>query len=182
MLRPLPALAVALLFAASSVPAQAQWLADFFHQFPTSYKRNVCWPKPFVQQDEAAVYAPFGAMVSNGWRKETLLGSHHFDENGNLSSAGEEKVRWILTQAPAQHRTIFVERGRTRKQTLARIDTVQQHVAAIAEGAEMPPVLETHLVSEGRPGAYVYDNMTRFSQKQPDPVLPAPEADPTSSQ
>jgi hypothetical protein len=181
MLRRLPALAVVLFLAAAATPAEAQWLSNGFHRMHLVYHRNVAWPKPFVAQDQMATYAPFGPMVANGWRKQTLLGPHHFEEGERLSAAGEEKVRWILTQAPAQHRTVFIERGRTRKQTQARIDAVQRSVAAISENGDLPAVVDTHIISEGRPGQAVYDHLTRFSQKQPDPILPEASGDITSS-
>ena len=69
-------------------------------------------------------------MVSNGWRKQNMLADHHFaDESGVLTEAGRMKVRWILTEAPRHHRTIYVHRDEDAEVTAARIDYVQQLAA-----------------------------------------------------
>jgi len=76
------------------------------------YHVNKQWPWPYVCPDRIAVREPFCIMVNNGWRRENLLGAHHFNPDSNqLTSAGQLRVQWIMTQAPPDHRNIFVERA-----------------------------------------------------------------------
>ena len=73
-----------------------------------------CWPEPFSAADREATIAPFGQMVANGWRRQNLISDYHFnDEDTQLTVAGEQKVRYILTQKPPSRRTIFVQQGLT---------------------------------------------------------------------
>ena len=93
-------------------PARADWIfcivdgtKKFCHSVARDTKRRNCWPEPFTRPDRYAVRAPFALMVSNGWRRQNLLGEHHFvDQGGKLTEAGRLKIRWILTEAPQHHR------------------------------------------------------------------------------
>src|SRR5690606_31767834 len=73
---------------------------------------NRAWPYPHVCPDREWAMAPFETMVQNGWRRQNLLGAHHFDEETRrLTPAGELKVQWTMTQTPPQYRQIYVERS-----------------------------------------------------------------------
>jgi hypothetical protein len=142
------------------------------HYMRTGCNQNYLWPWPYVCADRVAVREPFCMMVDNGWRRQNLLGPHHFNANSTeLTSAGELRVRWILTQAPAERRGIFVERDITPKVTEQRLATVRQFAAQLAD-ADTPQVSDTHLISEGRPAAVVDATQTRFLESMPPPVLP----------
>ncbi|NLS94943.1 MAG: hypothetical protein GXX96_22535 [Planctomycetaceae bacterium] len=124
------------LFAA--VPrAQAQftWFHVACDSVVTDFKRNNCWPEPFLGPDRLAVRAPFNVMVQNGWQLQNTVSDHYFDETtGKLTAAGENKVYWILTQAPKQHRTIYVQMSRNPEVTVQRLQTVQ----AVAQNYALP--------------------------------------------
>jgi hypothetical protein len=95
-------------------------------------KRRNCWPEPFDAPDRYAVRSPFGVMVDNGWRRQNLLGDYHFvDQGGELTEAARIKIRWIVTEAPVQHRTIYVQAASNPQLTAARIDSVQQLTAQL---------------------------------------------------
>ncbi len=165
---------IALTIFAVSQPAHAGRMGDFWATVKRDYRRNHYWPHPFIEPDRMHIRAPFDVMTDNGWRRQNMLGSHHFDPNTSaLTKAGEIKVRWILTQVPPHRRTIFIERGTNRIITSARIDAVEQTGMTILPAGALPDVRDTHLVYEGRPAANVHSTMQRFQQSQPAPVLPA---------
>ena len=91
--------------------ARAVFVDDGAHYMKARVPANKMWPWPYVCADRVAVHEPFCIMVNNGWRRQNLLGPHHFNPNTNqLTTAGELRVQWILTQAPPERRNIFVER------------------------------------------------------------------------
>jgi hypothetical protein len=138
------------------------------------YHRNVDWPWPYFCPDRAAVRQPFGMMIENGWRRQNLLGPHHFNAQANgLSPAGELKVHWIMTQAPAAHRSIFVERAIDPAITAGRLAVAREYASQVAIDGQVPEVFETNIVSEGRPASIVDAINVRFEESAPPPVLPA---------
>jgi hypothetical protein len=147
---------------------------DGAHYMKRGCNENYLWPWPYVCADRVAVREPFCLMVDNGWRRQNLLGPHHFNSNSSqLTSAGELRVRWILTQAPAERRGIFVERDVAPQVTEQRLATVRQYAAQLLADAETPQISETHLISEGRPASVVDATNSRFQESMPPPVLPA---------
>jgi len=172
-----PIVRVALLILVSlacTVPAQANWISDFIHSVVRDTKRRNCWPKPFTCPDFDAVRAPFAIMVENGWRRQNMLGDHHFDsENNQLTESGRLKLRWVLTEAPRQHRVVYVNTADTAVATAERLNSVRLAVTQLAPEAEMPPILETDIPSHGWSAERV-DSITRkFQQATPEPVLPS---------
>ncbi|MEN1682065.1 MAG: hypothetical protein AAGJ46_21000 [Planctomycetota bacterium] len=145
---------------------------------PLDYCLNGCeenskWPSQYLCPDRVHAHAPFDTMVRNGWRRQNLLGAHHFNEDASrLTQAGELKVRWIMTQAPPQYRRIFVEQALKTETTEQRIATANQFAEAAAFGQQVPQVATTHIVSEGRPAATVDYVNTQFRENMKVPVLP----------
>jgi hypothetical protein len=160
-----------------SIPAEAQqccsWIQTFCHNVARDWKRNNCWPEAFVPADRLSVRAPFVVMVNNGWRRQNLLADHHFaEETADLNEAGKLKVHWIMTQAPKQHRTIYVHQSRKPEETAARIASVQEYAVEFAEQGQFPNVLATHLDPAGLPAARVDMIDRRWLESSPDPRLP----------
>ena len=155
MLRCLLTFAVILTSFAYAGPAQAQdcwrWHA-FWDSVARDWKRNNCWPEPFVRADRHAVRAPFVLMVKNGWERQNLLADHHFEEAApTLNEAGRIKARWIATQAPRHHRILYVSRAETAEQTASRVAAVQECAAQVVPEGETPMVLQTDLEALGGP-------------------------------
>jgi hypothetical protein len=172
MSRAYAACAACLVLLAACSPAQAEWWCDWWTCLQRDSRANRDWPVPYVFPDRDAVQAPFDQMVANGWRRQNLIGIHHFSDDGSqLTRAGELKVRWILTQAPPQYRTVFVERSLDPADTARRIEAVRQLAARFAAPGNLPDVRETHIVSEGRPAAAVDRAHTQFHESQPVPQL-----------
>jgi hypothetical protein len=156
-------------------PAQAVWVDSHVRYVRCGYHTNDLWPWPYICPDRAAVREPFAIMVNNGWRRQNLLGPHHFDpQKGTLTTAGELKVHWIMTQAPPERRGIFVERSLDAAVTAQRVEAAREYAARVVIDGATPTVSDTHLVSEGRPAATVDATYVRFHESMQPPVLPPP--------
>ena len=137
------------------------------------WHRVNCWPKPFNYADRAATRAPFAVMVSNGWRRQTTLGEHHFHwETERLTHAGKRQLRWILTKAPVERRSVYVEAGVTTDSTASRIDSVQQSVADVLPRGTLPAVIATDRGPASMPADLVDPIYRRFNATIADPRLP----------
>jgi hypothetical protein len=156
---------------------RADWWSVWTDACRRDYRRNTCWPQPFIRPDREAVKQPIWCMIDNGWRRQNLVGDHYFTADSvALNEAGVLKIRWIMTQAPTARRTIFVERGMDPEQTAARIDAVQQAAAKLAPG-ELPEVIETGLASYGWPADYIESVDQKFRATAPAPRIPQIDRD-----
>jgi hypothetical protein len=161
--------------AASS--ASAVCIDTTAHYVKSGYRRNVCWPYPYICPDRMAVREPFEMMIRNGWRRENLLGAYMFNPSTNqLTTAGELHVRWIMTQAPHAYRQVFIERSIDPAVTAERLAATRQFAARVSTDGQLPEVFETDLMAEGRPAAIVDATNVKFMENMPLPVLPAAEA------
>jgi hypothetical protein len=183
------ALLVAVLTTAAaprSVQAQ-NWYHQLSADIHVGFWRNMCWPKPFVYADRQAAFAPMHVMAANGWRRNNLLGAHHFDRvdrDGSqlqLNMAGRLRVQWILTQAPVHRRNVFVERDLDPEITGRRIEAVQTFAGTFAPEAAAN-VYDTHLRSEGRPARDVDWTNSQFWANAPVPALPEDTGGPTGAE
>jgi len=148
---------------------------SFGRWYRSIYDTNSMWPHPYVMPARNSVNVMYEAMISNGWRRQNLLGKHHFDnETQQLTQAGQLKVKWILTQTPPRRRNIFVERGANESLTEKRIESIQQYAAKLSPSAGLVSVTDTHLVAEGHPASAVDAMFTGYQTNKPAPVLPAP--------
>ncbi|MEN1679497.1 MAG: hypothetical protein AAGJ46_07870 [Planctomycetota bacterium] len=166
-----------------SAPAGAFWLDAFCEYVHDGYEQNRRWPSPYLCPDRKHAHAPFDTMVRNGWRRQNLLGAHHFNEDATkLTQAGELKVRWIMSQAPPQYRRVFVEQSIVAGETEQRIASVNDFAQRVAEvsgtaapgmmAVTPPQVVASHLVSEGRPAPVVDYVNTQFRDNMRVPMLP----------
>lgn len=161
-----------------AAPLQAQGFVQGFKTFANNmvrdFKRNNCWPEPFVGPDRYSVRAPFALMVHNGWRRQNLLGDYHFEEGtAMLKEVGRLKVRWILTVAPQQHRTIYVHESANPEVTLERIKSVQEVALQYTRSGEIPVIEPTTVDPTGWPAERVDAIDRRWADSIPDPRLPS---------
>jgi hypothetical protein len=151
----------------------AAGLDDTYHKIKRGYHRNEAWPWPYVCADRVAVREPFCIMINNGWRRQNLLGPHHFNATADqLTTAGELRVQWILTQAPPERRGIFVERDLDPSVTEQRLAAVRDYATKLNLAGQPAVVTDTHLVSEGRPASVVDATNVRFYENIRPPMLP----------
>ena len=163
-------------FAVLSLGACDVWAQHphVFQKWGNEWVRNVVWPEPFQTRDRLAVRAPFGVMIEKGWQLQNTLGDYHFDsETQQLTRAGELHLRWIVTQAPENRRTVFVLRGHNEAATSVRIDTVQQSVAQLQPSGALPAVVQTTVAPPTSPADVVDDVTQKAGKARPAPVLPA---------
>jgi hypothetical protein len=167
--------ALTFMIAVSTVQgARAVFVDDGAHYMKHGYRANKVWPWPYVCADRVAVHEPFCIMINNGWRRQNLLGPHHFNPNTNqLTTAGELRVQWILTQAPPERRNIFVERTLNQESNAERLAAVRDYGIKVSTDGREPLVAETSLMSEGRPASVVDATNVNFQKSMPAPVLPA---------
>jgi len=175
-LRTLVLVAVALSITAVQAGA-GEWLHALGAYGARNFKRRNCWPKPFDGPDRQSVRAPFHTMVNNGWRRQNMLGDHHFQlTTGELTEAGEMKVRWILTAAPQHHRSIYVHRAETDDETASRMESVRLAAAGVLPADMEATIMETDIPSYGWP-AWQVDAIDRmFQSSMPEPRLPSAQA------
>ncbi|MEE9603433.1 MAG: hypothetical protein V3V75_09020 [Thermoguttaceae bacterium] len=168
--------------ASFGVSAQAAWwndniIGDFCHSVGRDFQRRNCWPEPFVCPSRRDVETPMAIMINNGWRRQNMLAEHHFDAGtGTLNTAGMVKLRWILTEAPMQHRTIYVHRAIDPEETIKRVDHVNQLAASIVPEGVLPSVLETSISERGWPAERVDTIGQEFNKSMPVPRLPKADA------
>jgi len=142
-------------------------------RFRAGYDANVQWPRHYIPPARRSVCAAYAAMVNNGWRRQNLLGDYHFNHDTNeLTSAGKLKVNWILSQAPVQHRNVFVQRGVEELQTVARITSVHDYAGSMSPSVGQVDVNDTHIVAEGHSAASVDNVFVGYEANRLPPVLP----------
>jgi len=143
-----------------------------------AYYQNSIWPRQYIAPARRGICESFDLMARNGWRRQNLLGPYHFEADGvQLNEAGRLKVEWILTQAPPQYRTLYVQRVANQERTTGRVEAVQQFAASLNGMGGPGDVQETYVRDDGYPAGMVDAVFTGFKTNQPPPVLP-----PSSSQ
>jgi len=145
------------------------------------FRRNNCWPQPFIIPDRVAVRTPFAIQAEKGWCVQNTLHDEHFDaETGMLNEAGELKVRDILYENPVDHRTIYVLRAAKPDLTGARHQSVAQFASKLTEDGESPQIAETRVRPRTTSADYINTVGNRYAETVPDPRL-APVTGSTSS-
>jgi hypothetical protein len=149
------------------------WVSGFFKGIYRDIKERQQWPEKYMPADKAAVNAPFPTMMENGWRRQNMLVASHFDANTQqLTEAGQMKVRWILTSAPPQRRSVYIHVGDTDTNTSTRIASVQQYVAKISP-KNLPPIMTTTISEDGWSAEEINKIGQKYLESMPDPKLQA---------
>ena len=182
----MPRIATALLFTAISFSAaaevQANWFRSTYHDIHAGWHTSNMWPQPYIGPERRAVKEPIAIMQARGWQRNNLLGEHHFEEDQKrLTPSGVLKVKAILTNSPPQYRTVYVEKGRNRAITDARIDAIQQSIVENQSDGPLPAVLASDLVVEGWSSEYADGVNRRYYSSMPQPRLPASGASSSGS-
>jgi uncharacterized membrane protein YgcG len=80
--------------------------------FKHKYHHTHYWPHPYVCDDRSYVASMLQQQSANGWIHATTLHDYHFDpETHQLNTAGQSHLAWILTDVPAQFRTVYIAQG-----------------------------------------------------------------------
>jgi hypothetical protein len=155
-----------------ALPASAGWLVDFFAGIGCDIKERQEWPNQYIYQDRQAVQAPFDIMIANGWQRQNTLGDFHFDSaTGQLNEAGRLKVQWILTQAPVQHRAVFVHKPLKAEELEARMKSVQDLAGQIVPPNSNPLIVATDAPPLSSRGDWIDDTMQKYKLSNPLPRI-----------
>ncbi|KLU02932.1 putative signal peptide protein [Rhodopirellula islandica] len=157
--------------------ASADW-GSLVHQMHVGYHRNVAWPDPFNEVDAVQVVMPFEAMKRNGWRMHNTIGHELFrGGDGALLAAGQNRVRWIATQAPEGRREIHVLRGGTQAETESRLKAVREAVTSyVLDGQSQPQVFVTTIEPATSPGVVATKINRERLEQMAAPKLPTTSA------
>ena len=110
------------------------------------------WPYPYVCQDREFVRALSGAQNSNGWVTMTTLYDYHFDpDTHQLNASGRMQLRWILENAPARHRYVFVQSGSDQAVSEIRAAGAKSEAVVMVGEEQAPPVMVRVTSPLGRP-------------------------------
>lgn len=154
--------------------SRGQGIRAFVHSIGVDAARNGCWPDAFVPTDRTNARLPFVLMVQNGWKRQNLISDHYFQEDGKtLTDAGKRQIKWILTQAPPHHRTIFVKEGDDADITAARLKAVSETAVKVVGPHQKVDIQITNIDPPGWPAEYVDSVERAYLKTMPDPRLPA---------
>ena len=154
------------------VPVSAGALGEFLSGMARDTKRRNCWPDPFIVPDRHLQQTPFAAQVNAGWERQNLLSEFHFTPGGaQLTEAGQLRVQWIMTEAPEQHRQIYVHRAATPKETTARLQATQLYAAQSTYNGQVPQIFETTRTDDGWPADRVDAVSKKSTAAIPEPRL-----------
>lgn len=128
------------------------------------YHAEHYWPHPYNCQDRDYIRAFSAAQVSNGWVTMTTLYDYHFDEAHQLNESGRMQLRWILENAPTQHRYAFVQAGIDNATSQSRLAAVKNEATQLVGADQAPPVLIRVTSPLGRPAEEV-DAIRREERK-----------------
>lgn len=130
------------------------------------------WPHPYNCWDQESVYTHIQAHVDNGWILQTTLYEYHFsEENEELNHAGLTHLRWILENAPAQHRVCWVQTGPNRQISDLRMNAVQLAAAEMVGPENVPPIMLRVDSPTGRPAQHIDTQYRSFLSTMPEPRI-----------
>ena len=119
------------------------------------------WPHPYNCQDREYVHSLSAAQVSNGWVTMTTLYDYHFNSDMHqLNASGRMQLRWILENAPARHRYVFVQAATDQATSELRVAAAKNEIITLIGDDQAPPVLVRITSPVGRP-AEELDNIRR---------------------
>ena len=122
----------------------AGWLTATRRELYRSHQRSQCWPYPYNLMDQQAVREPFRMMIDRGWQAQNTIGTEHFEAGSDkLNAHGRRHVQWVLSRKPETRRVLFVEPGRSARQTARRLATVERMARLSDDDTGVEVVLTT---------------------------------------
>ena len=141
---------------------------QFLHKFHTAHY----WPYPYQCQDRQFVRTVSQSQVNNGWIAATTLYSYHFDpETHSLNHSGRLQLRWILEDAPPNHRLVWVQAGTNSNTSQSRLSSVRDETADMIGEPPRPPIMLRVTSPLGRPAGEVDQIWRRRLESQPLPRI-----------
>jgi len=129
---------------------------DGGQQLSHEYHAAHYWPWPYFCDDRRYVRSLSDTQIGVGWMTETTLYSYHFAEETNLlTDAGRLHLRWVIENAPPQHRAVYVQAAESADASQARLAAVQKSAAEFAASGSVPPITLRVTSPLGRPALEV---------------------------
>lgn len=121
------------------------------------FHANSYWPYPYSCADKAVVGQILNTQIANGWQQESTFFNYHFDPVTNeLNSSGRDHLYWLLSSAPAEFRTAFVETSRVDPGiSNARLASVQSEATRMVGVDQAPPIMLRVATPYGTPAQQV---------------------------
>lgn len=135
--------------------------------------RNKAWPHPFRGADAVSVVQPFELMKANGWKEFNTMADNYFDSENHLNSAGELKLRELLSLSPEKRRIVYVLKGNSNESTSARVQSVEESISALIPTGDLPPIYLTDVAPAASSGQYQTIVNRALIRTTPSPRLPA---------
>jgi len=133
------------------------------------------WPYPYNYQDRYAVREILRRQTDNGWVLATTLYDYYFDpDTQELTKSGRLRLKWILENAPARHRIVFVQAADKQEASQIRLASVKTHIAQLVGNDSMPPVMLRVTSPLGRPAEEVRNIRDAALKNQPEPRITDP--------
>lgn len=154
----------------------------FWNKVNVGYERNNAWPDPFNEMDAMGVITPFEAMKQNGWVLHNTIGPHQFrDGDGALTTSGQKKLAWIVTQAPTSRRQVYIVRASNQQETESRVNSVRELLTQFQVDGPEPTVWLTNRVPSSAPGDWATKVNRTWLEELAPPKLPSSSAAGTAS-
>jgi len=136
------------------------------------FHANHYWPHPYNIQDRDDVRLALQTQVNNGWCTATTLYDYHFDmTTQQLNTAGQQQLNWIFTQAPPQHRHIYISTSADPAMNDVRMQSVQKALAGYSGGDPSMPVTLRATHPLGRPATEVEQIFTNAASNALPPAI-----------
>jgi len=131
------------------------------------------WPHPQNCEDRSSVHNAMNLQVANGWVDATTLYHYHFDsETGQLNSAGQAQLEYILFRAPAQRRSIYIQISPSAQMDQIRLASVQNSSGAMLQSGSLPPISMRRARAYGTSAEEVDVMSRKYISGAPTPRLP----------
>ena len=141
-------------------------------QFSHRYHAAHYWPLPYLCQDRAYVNNIMDAQNRNGWKAESTLYEYHFEEEtSTLNHSGRAQLGWILENAPADRRAVYVQTADNTETSQLRLSAVREAVGEIVVDNNIPPVTLRTDSPRGRSAAEIEGIQRAIRATAPEPRI-----------
>ncbi len=147
------------------------WHDDFAEKAAIIEKRNYAWPKPFACQDRDTYFQTMAATYDAGWIAQCTLTDVHFDENGQLNLAGQNKVQSIMANNPLDRRNVYILHNLNVLETQSRLENVQSSVGKWYGADLANNVVATDRLPQEVSGQRIERINSMYSAKMPVPMI-----------
>ncbi len=135
--------------------------------------RNEAWPQPFSCQDREIYYQIFNQQMAHGLQVAHTLTSDYFDaETNELNNAGQTRVAWIMQNAPANHKQIYIYEDQTGPTMQQRMQNVRDLVDRWYGHMGSAQIAATQLRPNQIPASYQETYLEAYNTNQQAPVIP----------